>query len=254
MNLNYKVSGEGEPLIVLHGLFGMLDNWATVGRELSQHYQVFLVDQRNHGKSPHSTDFNYELLAEDIDSFMADMDLTQAHLIGHSMGGKSVMQFAQKHPEKCLSMTVIDIAPKSYKAGHNEIFEAIESMDLVKISNRKEADAQLARGIKDMGIRQFLLKNLGRNEEKEFAWKANFSSLRSNYESIIGNIEYIQQSSVKSLFVRGTRSHYILPEDDQLIKEYFSNARIEDLDTGHWIHAEQPKALMNIIMEFIDEK
>ena len=130
MKLNYKVAGTGQPLIILHGLFGMLDNWGSIGRELSKYYTVYLVDQRNHGKSPHSMDFNYDLLAEDIKEFMTEVGLEKAHLIGHSMGGKSVMRFAQKYPAKCYSIMVIDIAPKAYAPGHNEIFNAIESMDL----------------------------------------------------------------------------------------------------------------------------
>lgn len=254
MKLNYKVAGTGEPLIILHGLFGMLDNWGSIGRELSKYYTVYLVDQRNHGKSPHSMDFNYDLLAEDIKEFMTEVGIDKAHMIGHSMGGKSVMRFAQKYSEKCTSIIVLDIAPKAYAHGHNEIFSAIASMDLSAITTRKEADQQLALGIEDISIRQFLLKNLGRNEEKAFAWKANFKSLKANYESIINNIGPPSQSSVKSLFVRGARSHYIVESDAESIREYFPNAQIVDVDAGHWVHAERPKELLEIIMAFIDKK
>ena len=252
-DLNYKVLGEGEPLIILHGLFGMLDNWATVGKNLADRYKVYLIDQRNHGKSFHSSINNYDVLSDDLLQFMDTHHIDKAHILGHSMGGKTVMQFGQKYPERCHSILIVDIAPQKYKESHTEIFDAILSIDLKSINTRKEAEEQLSEHIDEEGVRQFLLKNLGRDADKGFVWKCNFESLYINYNLILSNVIYYATQDIPALFIYGTRSNYVVPSDESDIKKMFSKAEIVPIDAGHWIHAEKPMELIEIIIDFIDK-
>ncbi len=252
LSLNYKTYGQGNPIIILHGLFGTLDNWQTIARQLSEEYLVYLVDQRNHGRSPHTDDFDYSLLAEDLRDFMESEGMSQATIIGHSMGGKTAMQFAINYPEMVTSLVVVDIAPKAYKGGHQEIFEALLAIDLKTIENRKMADKQLQIKIPDFGVRQFLLKNLTRDKEGGYRWKMNLPAIHKNYQNILDNILTDEPYTEASLFIRGARSGYIKEEDESLIKSIFSEAEIVTIpEAGHWVHAEAPKALLATFKNFM---
>ncbi len=159
MELNYKTFGQGSPVIILHGLFGTLDNWQTIGKQIAERHMVYLVDQRNHGKSPHTDDFNYPLLAEDLHHFMESQWIHEAHIVGHSMGGKTAMQFALDYPDMVDRLAVIDIGPKAYEGGHQEIFAAMLDLPIEQITTRQEAADFLEKRIPDEGVRLFLLKN-----------------------------------------------------------------------------------------------
>ncbi len=252
ISLNFKSYGQGNPVIILHGLFGTLDNWQTIARQLSANYLVYLVDQRNHGRSPHTDDFDYSLLAEDLKDFMESEGMSQATIIGHSMGGKTAMQFAVSYPEMVRSLIVVDIAPKAYEGGHQEIFDALLSVDLTKIESRKMADEQLMSAIPDFGVRQFLLKNLTREKEGGYRWKMNLPAIYKNYQHILDNILLDEPFSGPSLFIRGEKSGYIKQEDDSLIKSVFPEAQIVTIpNAGHWVHAEAPKALLSAFENFM---
>lgn len=251
-HLNYKSLGHGEPVIILHGLFGMLDNWASIAKSLVDHYRVILVDQRNHGKSFHDTVFNYKVLAKDLKILMTDIGLESAHIIGHSMGGKTAMQFAHDYPEMTRSLIVLDIAPKTYEGSHQEIFKAIFSLDLSAVTSRSEADSLISKGIKDLATRQFILKSLGRNGKGNFEWKTNFKGLYDNYEAILSNISMKTPVYIPSLFVKGGKSNYITNDDKKEIMNYFPTADIVCIDAGHWIHAEQPEELIQTFITFIE--
>ena len=252
LSLNYKTYGQGNPIIILHGLFGTLDNWQTIARQLSEEYLIYLVDQRNHGRSPHTEDFDYSLLAEDLRDFMESEGMSQATIIGHSMGGKTAMQFAINYPEMVTSLVVVDIAPKAYKGGHQEIFDALLAVDLKTIESRKMADEQLQARIPDFGVRQFLLKNLTRDKEGGYRWKMNLSAIYKNYQNILDNILTDEPYTEASLFIRGERSSYVKEEDESLIKSIFSKAKIITIpEAGHWVHAEAPKALLSTLKDFM---
>jgi esterase len=251
MELNYKQFGQGEPIIILHGLFGMLDNWQTVARKLAENYTVFIIDQRNHGKSPHDPVLDYPTMAEDLKCFMEQNWIYKAHLIGHSMGGKTVMQFALEYPDMVDKLVVVDIAPKKYEGGHQAIFDALFSLDLNNIQGRSDAEAQLAKKIDEVGIRQFLLKNLSRKKEGGYAWKMNLSAISEHYEDILDTIEG-ESVEVETLFIKGENSKYIQAEDRNLIANLFPNSNIQTVDNaGHWVHAEQPAVLMDMVLEFL---
>lgn len=253
MELNFKTFGEGEPVIILHGLFGMLDNWQTFGKKLAEQYQVFLVDQRDHGKSPHTDDFNYKLLADDLKAFIDHQELKNVKLIGHSMGGKTVMQFALDYSELIDKMIVVDIGVKQYKGGHEKIIAALQSVPVETISSRSEVDEILSKTIDEQGVRLFLMKNLTRNPEGGYQWKMNLDLLDKNYTEIMGWNLLDSYSQVPALFVRGGKSSYILDKDHTGIFNVFPNADIQTVDdAGHWIHAEKPVELLNIVLAYFD--
>lgn len=254
MKLNYKEIGTGKPCIILHGLFGMLDNWKTVGRKLSAHHHIYLVDQRNHGKSPHTEAFDYNLLAHDLLQFIETHNLDKPTIIGHSMGGKTVMEFCRQFPEYMDKAIIVDIAPKAYKGGHEYIFEAILDVNVEAATSRKEVEQQLAPVITQPSVLAFLMKNLSRNPDGGYKWKANFKALYNNYDKILSNLPFAESGiDTEVLFIKGALSNYIQPEDEEIIHSIFTNATIEKVgNAGHWVHAQNPAKLLELIEAFVD--
>jgi esterase len=252
VQLNYRTYGNGFPLIILHGLFGSLDNWQTVSRRLGEHFQVFAIDQRNHGGSPHSEIFNYGVMAEDLLQFMETHGLAKAHILGHSMGGKTAMQFALQHPGKVEKLIVVDIAPKAYFPGHLDIFKALFALDLSKFQNRKEIEDALAPSIPEVSVRQFLLKNLSRDDRGNFKWKLDLTSIYQNYDQLNQALPRERQFPGKALFIKGERSDYILDEDNSGIRELYPQAVIVKIPgAGHWVHAEKLEEFIKTTLEFL---
>jgi len=251
VRLNYKTKGQGKPLIILHGLFGMLDNWNSIGNQLASKYAIYLVDQRDHGRSDKSTEFDYVLLAQDLKLFCAQQGLHKVNLMGHSMGGKTAMTFADLYPEMVDKLMVIDIAPKTYDGGHEYIFEAILNIPINKVSKRSEVDELLSPYIKNTGVRLFLMKNLTRKKEGGFEWKANFKLLSESYDKIKGTPPLQESTGLNILFIKGEKSDYISMEDELLIKNYYPKAQIKTIPgAGHWVHAEKPNELLDSIYSF----
>jgi pimeloyl-ACP methyl ester carboxylesterase len=265
MELFYrKIGKNGPPLIILHGLYGSSDNWVSVAKLLENHFEIFLIDQRNHGKSPHSDEINYTLLSNDLFDFFAKHNIVKATIIGHSMGGKTAMFFAKKYPELINSLLIIDIAPKNYLninsqelITHNKIIESLLSIKLNELKSREQADEELAKNIDSFKLRSFLLKNLHRNNNGNFEWLLNLKSISENFKNIAdgfpikewGNIEI---SGFPVLFVKGGNSIYILNEDLPLINKIFPGSEIFIIqETGHWLHAEKPKELADKIISFV---
>ncbi len=254
MKLNYKVFGAGQPLIILHGLFGSLDNWQRIAKELSGDFKVYIVDQRNHGRSPHAEEMNFEVMAADLLELMEDEGLERAHILGHSMGGKTAMQFALSHPGRSDKLIVVDIAPKKYLPGHELIFKALFALEPSKISSRQEADRALSKMIGNENIRLFLLKNLQRTPDGHFQWKMNLPVLYKNYPRILEEIRSLYPFEHPALFIRSEHSGYILDEDIAKIKELFPKARIVTIkNTGHWVHAEAPREFVSLVRQFLLE-
>lgn len=255
MELNHKTFGAGDPVIILHGLFGTLDNWQTVAKKLSEHFMVCIVDQRNHGRSPHVEGHNYKLMAEDLADFMEENWMHNAHIIGHSMGGKTAMQFAVDYPDMLNKLVVVDIAPKAYKGGHQTIFEALLSVDIEKVQTRKEVEEHLSKFIDEPGVRLFLMKNLSRKKEGGFQWKMNLQEIYINYSNILDTIEIEDIVKNESLFINGSRSNYVNEEDRREISKLFAAPSFETIENaGHWVHAEQPKALIDSVLNFLTQQ
>lgn len=252
MKLNYKIHGSGEPLIILHGLFGTLDNWTTLGKQFGEHYEVYLVDQRNHGRSPHSDDFNYALMADDLANFIEEHGLEKPHILGHSMGGKTSMNFAVQHPDGLGKLIVVDIAPKTYPVHHQQIIDGLYSLDFSQVASRKMADETLQKSISDFGTRQFLLKNLERNNDGSYRWRMNLDAISEHIEEIGFGLDSSEIYEGDTLFIRGTRSNYIADEDTPVLNHHFPNNRLHSVENvGHWVHAEAPKELLEVSLGFL---
>lgn len=252
MNLNFKVFGSGEPLIILHGLLGSSDNWQTLAKEYAEHFTVFIIDQRNHGKSPHSQEFSYDILTQDVLDFCEQQHLYKTHVLGHSMGGKVAMQFALQHNDYVDKLIIADIAPVEYEPGHNEIFEALRKVDLTKAKSRKQVEETIGETIKNFSVRQFLMKGLTRGENNAFEWKFNLESLWVNYDSILSAFETKEVFNGETLFINGNKSSYVLPEYQPIIDSYFpNNKRVTIKNAGHWLHAEQPEEFYTKTMGFL---
>lgn len=251
MQLNFKKVGEGEPLVILHGLFGSLDNWMTLAKKLGKHFEVFIVDARNHGQSPHSDEFNYDIMADDLYEFLMQNNIVDPIILGHSMGGKTAMQFAMNYPNKLQKLIIADIAPKAYPIHHTSILKGMLSLDFNEIKTRKKADEQLSIYINDFSTRQFLLKNVYWIEKEKLAWRFNLETINEKIEIIGQGLENITLFEKPTLFIRGEKSNYITEKDYDLIKKIFRNALIESLNSGHWVHAENPAEFLQILNSFL---
>jgi len=253
MILHSQIIGEGMPFVVLHGFLGMGDNWKTLGKKFAEYgYQVHLVDQRNHGRSFHDDDFSYEIMADDLISYCEHHQLENIVLMGHSMGGKTAMEFAVKHPEKVVKLIVADIAPKQYSQHHQDILKALSSLDFTVIKTRGQADTLLSEYIKEKGIRQFLLKNLYWKEKGQLALRINLKILTQKITEVGKSLPKNAVFAKKTLFLRGGVSGYIGKMDEILIHKHFPLAKIATLENaGHWLHADSPEKFLKIVLNFL---
>ncbi len=253
MELNFKSFGSGPALIILHGLFGSLDNWQGLAKLYAEHFSVFIVDQRNHGKSPHSEEpHSYANMADDLKEFMEQQGMYTANLIGHSMGGKTVMQFAVDNEHMVEKMVVADMGISANDFRHTEIIDALWAFPFDEIKERKMADEWLAVRIPDFGVRQFLLKNLDRRADGGFEWKFNLKVLHRDYTNILEGIVSPHPIDVPTLFIRGGKSDYVLDADFPSIRKIFPHAEFDTvLGVGHWLHAEAPDAFFEKTMRFL---
>lgn len=252
MKLNYKSLGSGPPLVILHGLFGSLDNWMTLAKVFAEKHTVYLVDQRNHGLSPHDSEFNYTAMANDLGEFLDDHGLQDPILLGHSMGGKTVMKFGLDRPDRWKKIVVVDIAPRAYPVHHQKILAGLNAIPVSTISSRGEAEKRLSEYVADIGQRQFLLKNLKRTPDG-FAWKMNLPVIEREIE-IIGE-GFLDHSPVAGpvLFIRGANSDYINDSDIDSLTALFPDAGLVTIHgAGHWVHAEKPAELVKAVQDFID--
>ena len=253
MKLFYRTFGQGKPVIILHGLFGFSDNWVTFAKNLAQaDYQVFLPDQRNHGNSQHSDIWDYEAMSKDLMEFIEDHKIQNPVLVGHSMGGKTMMDFNLRYPKVAKKVIVLDIAPKAYPMHQKEILAGLHSIDMENIKKRSEADEALKEHIPEFAVRQFLLKNLARDENSQFRWKMNLKTITENIENVVSDIFEGIREDLDILFIRGGKSDYILDSDFENIKKRFPKAAFVTYENaGHWLHAEEPARLHDDLIAFL---
>ena len=252
MQLNYKQIGQGPDVVLIHGLFGSLENLNVIAKPLSEHFCVTNVDLRNHGLSPHSDEMDYLAMANDIVELMAKLKIQKAHLVGHSMGGKVAMQVALTHSELVNKLVVLDIAPVSYPARHTQIIEALNAVKNADISDRKQANLVMQPYIEELGVRQFLLKSLYKNDAGKFVWRFNLSVLDNKYSTITDNINANNSCLCETLFIKGNDSDYILAEHREAINSLFKNVSAKIIHgAGHWLHAQKPQAVNKAINDFL---
>ncbi|MDY6891859.1 MAG: alpha/beta fold hydrolase [Pseudomonadota bacterium] len=251
MQLNFQRSGQGFPLIILHGLFGSLENWGAQAKQLSQRHDVIAVDLRNHGRSPHAARMDYSAMAEDLIELMERLQLDRAHLLGHSMGGKAAMQLALTHPDRVERLIVVDIAPVAYPPHHEEVFAGLDSIDLSRLQSRREADAILSRHVSSAPTRAFLLKNLYRDENGHFAWRMNLPVLEQQYDRIAAPPKGTPYTG-PVLFIKGGESDYIAAEHREAILTCFPAARFKIIaGAGHLPHVEKPATFTRLVENFL---
>lgn len=255
MQLHHKFIGQGFPIVILHGLFGSLDNWMTSAKHLAEAgFMPVLIDLRDHGKSPHSEAINYQIMADDVMQFMEEHWMYEAIIMGHSMGGKVALTLADQYPQVVSKLIVVDISPRKYKEGHSDEFEALFSIDLSKLHSRKEAEEQLKQRLKNIDTIQFFLKNLARNPDNTFQWKFNLPLLYQDYANILDGVTFHGIMNMPTLFLKGSMSPYIQKEDEVFIRQNFSNVAIETIsNTGHWVHADAPEDFLKAVLNFIKE-
>jgi esterase len=256
LSLNYKEYGSGtDIIIVLHGFLGSLDNWHTLATEWAgKNLHVYTIDQRNHGRSPHTKDHSIQLMANDLYDFMKQQRISSAIVLGHSMGGKVAMQFALDHPEHTSKLIVADMAPRGYRGGaHDDVFRAIRNVDLSKAQLRKDVEQAMAEYLGDFGTRQFVMKSLDRVDEGHYRWKFNIDVLEHEYPDMIREVNSEHAFKKPVLFVKGGNSLYIQDKDLPLIEKLFPDYILKTIENaGHWLHADSPKAFSEIILEFIN--
>lgn len=251
MLLHFQRHGQGEPLVILHGLFGTLENWGAQIKTLSEHFDVIAADLRNHGRSPHSDEMNYRAMSNDLLELLDHLQLERINLMGHSMGGKAAMQFALDYPERVQRLIVVDIAPVRYPSRHNEVIEGLKRIDLAQLKSRSEADHTLSKYVDSAATRAFLLKNLYRNEQKRFAWRMNLPVLEQQYASI-GDAPDGEAYTGPVLFIKGGESDYLLAEHQQPIQQLFPNAGFKIIaGAGHLPHVEKPAIFTRLVDNFL---
>ena len=254
MLLHYKEYGQGQPLLILHGYLGCLDNWQTLAKVFAQNFRVLSIDLRNHGRSFHSPVFNYNAMAQDIESLVSDLSLESCIVLGHSMGGKVCMNLLSRNRIKIKKSIIVDIAPKEYPRGHDQILKALQTLDLVNCQSRQE----ITRHFENQGISPlitlFLAKNIDRSDNNKFIWKINLPVLVQEYDEIRKEIHFNNPIKTPCLFVKGEKSDYILDSDWHSITKSFLNTTLSVIpQAGHWVHAEQTTDFITAVQAFLSD-
>jgi len=254
IKLHSTILGEGQPFIILHGFLGMSDNWKTLGNKFAESgYQVHLLDQRNHGRSPHTPEMNYEVLAKDIFDYCQIHKLKNIILLGHSMGGKAAMLAAGKYPDLIEKLIVVDISPKYYAPHHQQIMEGLTALEKQNLTSRGEAGEFLSKFVEDMGTRMFLLKNLYWETKEKLSLRPNLKVLKETIEEVGAELPAGFKFVKPTLFIKGGKSNYITKEDEPLIARHFPNAEIRIIpNAGHWVHAEKTKDFYDNVQGFLN--
>jgi esterase len=267
MKLFYREKGRGNrTIIIVHGLYGASDNWLSVARDLEKDYRIILVDQRNHGQSPHSKEHTYHAMSDDLLELINRLQIEKTILLGHSMGGKTVMRFCLEYPEMVEKMIVVDIAPKSYEsfagyaeitANHNKIIKSLSELDPAQFNNRREIDKVLSLSFPQERLRAFLMKNLIRHKEGYYSWQLNLDALKNNMKEIMNGFSDLEIDKNKkipeTIFIKGEASPYIHESDSKIINKFFPKAQIITIPkAGHWVHADKRDLFVKTVRYFLD--
>lgn len=251
--LHYSETGSGEPLFILHGLFGSSKNWQSLARLFSQHFKVFTLDLRNHGQSFHHQEMNYGVMVGDVTRLMVHLGIDSCSLVGHSMGGKTAMLLALEHPQMVSQLVVADIAPVAYSHAYNHLIDPILRLKLDQLESRSSADKLLQKDIPDTMLRNFLLQNLERKDD-QWRWKVNWSAITRQMNHLTGfpNLSPEWRIATPTRFIRGENSEYIGSTEEATITVHFDDATIRTIENaGHWLQAEQPEKFSQLALNFL---
>ena len=247
-----KIEGSGEPLLILHGFLGMSDNWKTLGTQFATDFQVHILDLRNHGRSLHSENFTYEIMAQDVYEYCQAHELENINILGHSMGGKIAMFLATLHPELVNKLIVADIGPKFYPQHHQDILAGLNAVDFSKKPSRSDVEEIMEKFVPDFGTRQFLMKNLFWQEPGQLAFRFNLAVFNTKMDEIGIPLPKNSVFEKPALFIRGGKSNYIIDSDFEIIKQHFPDSNIETIpNVGHWLHAENPAEFYQKVTSFL---
>ncbi len=259
-------AGNDNKLVILHGLYGSSDNWVSIARQLEKEFHIFVPDQRNHGRSPHTPTHTYEGMVADLLQFVTTHRLKNINLLGHSMGGKTAMLFALNHPGTIKKLIVADISPRSYSEqtnygeitnNHRHIIESLKGLTPHTAQSRQELDAQLSATIPSPALRQFLLKNIDRNEAGKFEWRLNLPVVAESLSEVMDGFSDISETlsaNISTVFIKGELSPYIQEADLLNIRKRFKQAQVVSIPgAGHWLHAEQPELFFKTLCYFLEE-
>ena len=255
MRLFYRDFGTGKPVIILHGLFGISDNWVTFGRQLSEQYRVLIPDLRNHGSSPHSSSFDFPSLVVDLHDFIEEHDLDKIILIGHSLGGKISMYFSLQYPELVSKLVVVDISLRKSPPdrNHQHLLRAMMSVDFTMAKSRSDVDRQLAENVKSLKLRQFLLKNVYWRNKHTLDWRLNLKAINDNLLSVFEGVNQHGTYTGPALFIKGALSDYILDSDIPALTEKFPGAEVKSIaNAAHWVHADAPGEFYQVVSGFLN--
>jgi esterase len=252
MILHTDITGQGRPLVLIHGLFGSYENLGVIARALQQDFQLINVDLRNHGRSPRADSMDYPQMAADVFETLDSLQITQCAVLGHSMGGKVAMQMALSEPERVNKLLLADISPVVNEPRHQRILQGLAAIDLTSLKDRKQADLLLQPFVDELGVRQFLLKNLYKDPTDQFQWRFNLTALIDNYQQLLAAPTVTEPYTGDTLFIKGGNSDYIQAAHQPLILKLFPNASAKIIQgTGHWLHAEKPAAFSKIVSDFL---
>jgi len=258
MLLNYRqYSTDGEPLLILHGLFGSLSNWGWHSKQLAKHFAVYGIDLRNHGDSPHADEMNYQAMAADVKALLGHLGIERCAIIGHSMGGKVAMQLALSEPLLVSKLIVVDIAPVTYASkadGHLKVMAGMRALDLSALGSRAEAEEFLEDYIDDEATRKFVLTNIVRDSDGGYRWRLNIDAIEKHYDELRKKPLATEPFTGPTLFVRGDESNYVRKKHEAEILELFPHAGVKSImECGHWLHADKPKVFQKIALNFLTE-
>lgn len=257
MKLFFREFGEGQPVILLHGLFGQSDNWVTVGRRIADQFHVFIPDQRNHGQSLHAPLHSFPAMTGDLEEFIDEHEIKDPILVGHSMGGKVAMNYALEHPGKVKKLVVIDISPRKYpeRVIHTQVISQMMSINLEKVTTRSEVEKLLNSSIPDARVRMFIMKNLYYKLHGKLAWRLNLEAINQSMDLLFDRIQSENRYPGPTLFIRGGKSDYIPDSDIPLIVSLFPEAILKTISGAtHWVHADAPEELCYLLSSFLERK
>ena len=255
MKLFFRKSGSGQPVVILHGLFGLSDNWVTFARQLGEHYAVYVPDLRNHGQSPHSTVFDFSSLENDITELVEEIGSDRIFLIGHSLGGKTAMFFALHHPEIVRKLVVVDISLRKSPpdSEHQLLLNAMMDVDFSEANSRSDVEKQLQQTVKSQKLRQFLMKNVYWRDRHSLDWRLNLRAINENLMSVFEGVDVSGSYPGPALFIRGGSSEYVRDSDLDDLKMKFPGSELETIaNASHWVHADAPGEFYSLVKNFLD--